>query len=98
MSAKFILDALRHGADGVWVSGCHPGECHYLEGNYYARRKFALLKKFLEHIGIESGRMHFSWVSSSEATKFVDVADEVTEKVRALGPAQHLVKTMPKVA
>ena len=98
MSVKFILDALRHGADGVWVSGCHPGECHYLEGNYYARRKFALLKSFLEYTGIEPGRIQFSWVSSSEATKFVDVADKVTAAVRALGPAKHLVRRMPKVA
>jgi coenzyme F420-reducing hydrogenase delta subunit len=98
MSAKFILDALRHGADGVWVSGCHPGECHYLEGNYYARRKFALLKSFLEHTGIEPGRVRFSWVSSSEATKFADIASKVTAEVKALGPARHLVKTMLKVA
>jgi F420-non-reducing hydrogenase iron-sulfur subunit len=98
MSVKFVLDALRYGADGVWVSGCHPGECHYLEGNYYARRKFVLLKSFLEHTGIEPGRVQFSWVSSSEATKFVDVANKVTAEVKTLGPAKHLVKTMLKVA
>lgn len=98
MSAKFVLDALRHGADGVWVSGCHPGDCHYLEGNYYARRKFALLKNLLEHVGIEPGRVQFSWISSSESTKFADVAGRVTESVRALGPARHLLKKEPEVA
>ncbi|NVM57593.1 MAG: hydrogenase iron-sulfur subunit [Desulfobacterales bacterium] len=69
-----------------------------MEGNYYARRKFGLLKNFLEHIGIEPGRLQFSWISSSEATKFVDVTNMITRKVTELGPARHLVKTMPKVA
>jgi coenzyme F420-reducing hydrogenase delta subunit len=96
MSPKFILEALRKGADGVWVSGCHPGDCHYLEGNYYARRRFALLKNLLEHIGIEPGRLHFSWISSAESTKFVDVAKKVTEAVRALGPTQHLIRKEPE--
>ncbi|MBN1843341.1 MAG: hydrogenase iron-sulfur subunit [Deltaproteobacteria bacterium] len=62
-----------------------------MEGNYYARRKFALLKGLLEHIGIEPGRLQFSWISSSESTKFVDVAKMVTETVRELGPAKRLV-------
>ncbi len=89
---ELILSAFREGCDGVWVSGCHPGECHYVEGNYYARRKFILLGNFLEHIGIEKGRLHFSWISSAEANKFVKVAKEVTESVKALGPNQRLVK------
>ena len=92
VSPKFILAALREGADGVWVSGCHPGDCHYLEGNYYARRKFTLLKELLEYMGIESGRLHFSWISSAESTKFVEVVSEVTEAVKALGPARRFVK------
>lgn len=88
----FILSSLQHGIDGVLVSGCHPGECHYLTGNYTARRKFALLKSLLEHVGIEEGRVQFSWVSASEGVKFARVIAEVTEKVRALGPAMRLVK------
>ena len=89
---KLILSAFREGADGVWVSGCHPGECHYLEGNYYARRKFGLMKMLLEHLGIDSDRIHFSWISSAEATKFARVAQEVADAVSVLGPNDKLVK------
>jgi coenzyme F420-reducing hydrogenase delta subunit len=92
VSPKFILAAFREGADGVWVSGCHPGDCHYIEGNYYARRKFTLFKNLMEHMGIEPDRLHFSWISSAESTKFVQVATEVIERVKALGPATRFVK------
>lgn len=95
VSPKFILSALRAGADGVWVSGCHPGDCHYIEGNYYARRKFALLKNLLEHMGMEPGRLHFSWISSAESTKFTEVANFVVDAVRKLGPANRLLKAEP---
>lgn len=88
----FIIGSLQHGMDGVLVCGCHPGDCHYLSGNYNARRKFALLKNFLEFFGIEEGRVQFSWVSASEAKRFADVISIVTEDVKALGPAQKLVK------
>ncbi|RKX62573.1 MAG: hypothetical protein DRP37_01200 [Thermodesulfobacteriota bacterium] len=69
-----------------------------MEGNYYARRKFALLKGLLEHMGIEPGRLHFSWISSAEATKYVDVAREVAKEVKALGPAKHFIKKRAEVA
>jgi len=88
----FIVAALQNGADGVLVSGCHPGDCHYLSGNFNARRKFALLKSLLEYIGVEEGRIHFSWVSASEGGKFAEVISKVTEAVEALGPAKKLVK------
>jgi len=88
----FILRALRQGADGVLVSGCHPGDCHYLSGNYFARRKFALLKNLLEYVGIEPGRVQFSWVSASEGGKFSQLVNEVTQEVKALGQNQKLVK------
>jgi F420-non-reducing hydrogenase iron-sulfur subunit len=88
----FILASLQAGIDGVLVSGCHPGECHYLTGNYSARRKFALLKNLLEFIGLEEGRVHFTWVSASEGLRFGNVIEKVTEKVKALGPAVKLVK------
>ena len=88
----FILRALRQGADGVLVSGCHPGDCHYLSGNYFARRKFALLKNLLEYVGIEPGRVQFSWVSASEGSKFSQLVSEVTQEVKALGQNQKLVK------
>jgi len=88
----FILRALRQGADGVLVSGCHPGDCHYLSGNYFARRKFALLNSLLQYAGVEPGRVHFAWVSASEGGKFSQVVKEVTEKVKALGPGRKLMK------
>ncbi len=92
ISPKFILAALREGADGIWVSGCHPGDCHYIEGNFYARRKFELINSLLEYMGLEPGRLHFSWISSAESTKFAATAQRVTDAVRALGPARRLVK------
>jgi coenzyme F420-reducing hydrogenase delta subunit len=98
VNPKFILAALRHGVDGVWVSGCHPGDCHYIEGNYYARRKFGLLKGLLEHMGIEPGRVQFSWISSAEATKFAETARTVVDRVKALGPASHFIKRQAEVA
>ncbi|RKX71075.1 hydrogenase iron-sulfur subunit [candidate division WOR-3 bacterium] len=88
----FILKSLQSGYDGVLVSGCHPGDCHYLTGNYYARRKFALLKALLEFIGIEPGRVQFSWVSAGEGEKFAQVVERVTEDIRRLGPARYLIK------
>ena len=88
----FIVKSLQQGWDGVLVSGCHPGDCHYLTGNYYARRRFAILKNMLEYIGIEEGRVHFSWVSAGEGQKFSQVVKEVSESVKKLGPAKRLVK------
>jgi coenzyme F420-reducing hydrogenase delta subunit len=83
----YILKALVDGADGVMVSGCHPGDCHYLAGNYYARRRFTVLKKLLTTAGIDPDRVHFTWVSASEGARFAQVVTEVTDKVRALGPS-----------
>jgi F420-non-reducing hydrogenase iron-sulfur subunit len=88
----FIVASLQHGVDGVLVSGCHPGDCHYLSGNYSARRKFALLKNLLEFLGIEEGRVQFSWVSAAEGGRFAEVIARVTETVRSLGPAEKLIK------
>ncbi|MDD5475456.1 MAG: hydrogenase iron-sulfur subunit [Syntrophales bacterium] len=90
----YIVKALQEGADGVLVSGCHPGECHYLSGNLSARRKFAMLKNFLSYIGIEADRTIFTWVSASEGEKFANVIKGVTDKVTALGPAKRLAKAL----
>ncbi len=87
-----ILKALQQGTDGVLVSGCHPGDCHYLTGNYFARRKFRLLKELLDFVGIEEGRVQFSWVSAAEGAKFAQVITEITTRIRALGPNRRLVK------
>ncbi|MCD6153171.1 MAG: hydrogenase iron-sulfur subunit [Syntrophobacterales bacterium] len=88
----YVVKALQEGADGVLVSGCHPGECHYITGNLSARRKFAMLKNFLAYIGIDEDRTMFSWVSASEGDKFAQLVTKVTERVKALGPANKLVK------
>lgn len=90
----YVVKALQTGADGVLVSGCHPGECHYISGNLVARRKFAVLKSFLNYIGIESDRTMFTWVSASEGDRFAQVIRGVTEKVRVLGPASKLIKNI----
>ncbi|MFO7638881.1 MAG: hydrogenase iron-sulfur subunit [bacterium] len=86
----YILKSLQLGADGVLVSGCHPGDCHYLTGNYVARRRFAVLNDLLEFFGIEPGRVMFSWVSAAEGERFAEVVREVTEAVRRLGPSNRL--------
>jgi coenzyme F420-reducing hydrogenase delta subunit len=83
---------LQHGADGVLVSGCHPGDCHYISGNYYARRRFTVLRSLLEAVGIEPGRINFSWVSAAEGEKFAQVVTGVIDRVKDLGPAKRLVR------
>ena len=82
----FVLKALRLGFDGVLVSGCHPGDCHYQTGNYYARRRMAVTKKFLEYMGIEPQRIQVSWVSASEGEKFAELVTQVTQEVKEVGP------------
>jgi len=88
----YILKALQEGADGVLVSGCHPGDCHYISGNLVARRKFAMLKNYLEYVGVEPGRIHFSWVSAAEGPRFAELIRQVTASVKELGPNTKLVK------
>jgi F420-non-reducing hydrogenase iron-sulfur subunit len=88
----YILKALQNGADGVLISGCHPGDCHYLTGNYVARRRFAVLNDLLEFAGLDPGRVSFSWVSAAEGERFAEVVREVTDRIRELGPNQKLTK------
>ena len=90
----YIFKALQKGVDGVLVSGCHPGDCHYISGNLVARRKFALLKNFLVYLGVEPQRVQFSWVSASEGGRFAQLVEKVTDEVRKLGPAKKMVKTI----
>ena len=82
----FIAKAFASGADGVLVAGCHPGDCHYIEGNYKTMRRMPLLRKLLDQMGIEPGRFRLEWISASEGTRWVQVANEMTEQVKALGP------------
>jgi len=93
----FVLKALQSGADGVLVSGCHPGDCHYISGNLYARRKFALLKSLLEYVGIEPERVQFSWVSAAEGVRFAEILEKVIAAVREVGPASKMVKELEEV-
>jgi len=92
VNPQFILKALQEGADGVLVSGCHPGDCHYLEGNYYARRKFAAMRDLLEYVGLEKGRVRFSWVSAAEGGKFAEVVKEVTNGVKQVKDTTQFLK------
>ena len=82
----FILKAFEAGADGILVLGCHPGDCHYAEGNHAAARRIPLLKKMLAQLGVEDERVRLDWVSASEGHRFVSIIDDMTEKVRALRP------------
>ena len=82
----FVIKAFERGADGVIVSGCHPGDCHYAEGNYHARRRFRLFKELMDFTGIDSRRVTFSWVSASQGQKWAEVVNSTTERIRGLGP------------
>jgi F420-non-reducing hydrogenase iron-sulfur subunit len=83
---SFILKAFSSGADGVLVSGCHPGQCHYEKGNLSARRRVIALKPFLDAIGLGQDRLQLVWVSASEAPKMAEFVADFTEAIRQLGP------------
>lgn len=85
----FVLKAFQMGADGVLVCGCHPGDCHYAEGNYKTARRIPLLKKMLSQLGIEDERVRLVWVSASEGDHFAALVNEMTEQIRKLGPFSH---------
>jgi F420-non-reducing hydrogenase iron-sulfur subunit len=86
LDPQFILAALRDGADGVLIGGCHPGDCHYQEGNYKALRRFILLKRMLASFGIEENRVRLEWIAASEGEKVQRVVNEMTDTIRRLGP------------
>ncbi|ODS37126.1 MAG: methyl-viologen-reducing hydrogenase subunit delta [Candidatus Altiarchaeales archaeon WOR_SM1_86-2] len=85
VKAEFVLKAFKEGADGVLIAGCHPGECHYMEGNYHTRRRFAVLKKLLEYVGVDPRRLRVEWVSASEGIKFKEVVEEMSNELKELG-------------
>jgi F420-non-reducing hydrogenase iron-sulfur subunit len=82
----FVLKCFQAGADGVLVSGCHPGDCHYTDGNYHARRRFALLRDFLDYLGIAKERLRVEWVSASEGQRFAELVSDFTAELVRLGP------------
>lgn len=86
----FVLKCFQLGADGVLVSGCHPGDCHYTDGNYHARRRFALLRNFLDYLGIERKRLRVEWVSASEGGRFAEIVSSFTAELAKLGPRSNV--------
>jgi F420-non-reducing hydrogenase iron-sulfur subunit len=76
----------------VLVSGCHPGDCHYMAGNYHARRRFAAFRQLLDFVGVDLKRLQFSWVSAAEGGKWVEVITDLTERVRAMGPMREFIE------
>ncbi len=85
---KFVLKAFFEGADAVLIGGCHPGDCHYINGNYKARRRVALIKEILSLYGIEEDRLWLRWIGASEGNVFAETVREMTEKVKSLGPTE----------
>lgn len=86
----FVVKCFQQGADGVLIAGCHPGDCHYTEGNYYSRRRFALLHELLSFLGIAPERLRLEWVSAAEGKKFSNLVTEFTAEVVELGPQMKL--------
>lgn len=89
LDPTFVLKAFSEGADGVFIGGCHPGDCHYLSGNYNALKRVMILKKVLADYGINPDRLHLEWVSASEGMKFARVMNEFSQKIRELGPLKN---------
>jgi F420-non-reducing hydrogenase iron-sulfur subunit len=89
LEPAFVLKAFKEGADGVLVCGCHPGDCHYMEGNYKVARRIPLLKKMLSQFGIEEERLRLEWVSAAEGDRFASIVNDMTKKVKELGPFGH---------
>ena len=85
---KYVIKALLGGADAVLISGCHPGDCHYINGNYKARRRVKLLKEILPLFGIEPARLKLTWVGASEGNEFAETVNDLVEDIRELGPSQ----------
>mgnify|MGYP005831749297 CR=1 FL=1 len=91
---QHILYAFREGADGVLIGGCHPGDCHYVEGNYKTLRRVTLFKLMLQDLGIDPARLRLEWISAAEGQKFAATVNEFTEQIRALGPLNFKEKAL----
>lgn len=87
LEPEHILYAFKAGADGVLVTGCHPGDCHYISGNYKTRKRIRLLEQLLAQFGLEKERLRLEWISASEGELFTRIAKEFIEKIRSLGPS-----------
>jgi F420-non-reducing hydrogenase iron-sulfur subunit len=84
----FVFNALKSGADGVLLAGCHPGDCHYTEGNYRCLRRTLMMKRMLKEFGVDEDRIRLEWISASEGEKFARVSWEMEEEIRKLGPLE----------
>ncbi len=85
---KYVIKALLSGADAVLVSGCHPGDCHYINGNYKARRRIKLVKEILTQFGIDERRLKLTWIGASDGIEFAETVNELTNEIRELGPCE----------
>jgi coenzyme F420-reducing hydrogenase delta subunit len=85
---KYVIKALLEGADAVLISGCHPGDCHYINGNFKARRRVKLLKEILPRFGFDEGRLKLTWIGASEGVDFAKTIKEMVEEIKTLGPNQ----------
>lgn len=90
LNPMFILRAFQRGADGVILCGCHPGDCHYSTGNYYARRRMTLLFSMLDFLGIEKQRTRVEWCSAAEGVRFAVIMNDFVEQIKALGENRRL--------
>lgn len=88
---NLLLTTFFNGADGILIAGCHPGDCHYEKGNYFTRRRYALLKDVLQILNLEPERLQLSWVSAAEGNRYADVVNNFTEKIRKLGPSPIVI-------
>lgn len=95
VSPMFILEALRSGADGVLVTGCHPGDCHYIAGNEKAEQNMEMVRSLLRLLGIEAERLRLEWISAAEGARFAEVVKDFTESIRALGANPLRIETSP---
>ena len=91
---EHVLWAFRQGADGVLIGGCHPGDCHYQDGNYRTQARTALLHRLLEDFGVDQRRLRLEWISAAEGRKFAAVMDEFTEQLREMGPLRLAAREM----
>jgi F420-non-reducing hydrogenase iron-sulfur subunit len=92
----FVLQAFRNGADGVLICGCHPGDCHYQEGNYRCLRRYHLLQKYIQQMGIEKGRLRLEWISASEGKQYAELINQFTQMISELGPS-HIKESVEEV-
>lgn len=88
VSPEHVFESFQEGADGVLIAGCHPGDCHYIDGNYKTIRKTWLLKKMMDDMGIDPDRLRLEWVSSAEGGKFAKVMEEMTDEIKKMGPLE----------